>query len=262
MDVGTIVILNCSKPVSSPLYITTAPCITGLYSSTTSFNWSSYALINPIASDVRDFCTISSWTWVQWPMEINSFNYELIHNIMADGFVIGFDIFSVKRTFFCFFDVYSIYRGQACGSKYYYGGVLNDIVIWIIGAIIVLLGSKQALVYDLMSNGSLDKHIFADKSDKFLDYQKIYEIALGVARGIEYLHQGCDMQILHFDIKPHNILLDKNFTPKVSDFGLAKLYPTNHSIVSLTAARGTLGYMAPELLYKNIGRVSYKADVL
>jgi len=89
----------------------------------------------------------------------------------------------------------------------------------------------------------------------------MFDIALGVARGIEYLHQGCDMQILHFDIKPHNILLDENFTPKVSDFGLAKLYPVNDSIVSLTAARGTLGYMAPELFYKNIGGVSYKADV-
>ncbi|KAF7848810.1 hypothetical protein BT93_L1539 [Corymbia citriodora subsp. variegata] len=122
-------------------------------------------------------------------------------------------------------------------------------------------GSKQALVYDLMSNGSLDKHIFGKEGDKFLDIKKIYEIALGVARGIEYLHRGCDMQILHFDIKPHNILLDKNFTPKVSDFGLAKLYPTDYSIVSLTAARGTLGYMAPELFYKSIGGVSYKADV-
>ncbi|KAF7848189.1 hypothetical protein BT93_L2209 [Corymbia citriodora subsp. variegata] len=69
------------------------------------------------------------------------------------------------------------------------------------------------------------------------------------------------MQILHFDIKPHNILLDKNFTPKVSDFGLAKLYPIDHSIVTMTAARGTLGYIAPELFYKNIGGVSYKADV-
>ena len=82
-----------------------------------------------------------------------------------------------------------------------------------------------------------------------------------VGRGIEYLHQGCDIQILHFDIKPHNILLDENFTPKVSDFGLAKLYPPNESIVSLTAARGTLGYMAPKLFYMNIGGVSYKADV-
>ncbi|MED6187191.1 hypothetical protein PIB30_074109 [Stylosanthes scabra] len=67
--------------------------------------------------------------------------------------------------------------------------------------------------------------------------------------------------ILHFDIKPHNILLDENFIPKVSDFGLAKLYPLDNSIVSLTAARGTIGYMAPELFYQNIGAVSYKADV-
>lgn len=69
------------------------------------------------------------------------------------------------------------------------------------------------------------------------------------------------MQILHFDIKPHNILLDENFIPKISDFGLAKLYPTNNNTVPLTAARGTIGYMAPELIYKNIGSVSYKADV-
>ncbi|GKU89110.1 hypothetical protein SLEP1_g3297 [Rubroshorea leprosula] len=89
----------------------------------------------------------------------------------------------------------------------------------------------------------------------------MFEIALGVARGIEYLHRGCQMQILHFDIKPHNILLDDNFNPKVSDFGLAKLYPIDDSFVSLTAARGTPGYIAPELFYKNIGGVSYKADV-
>ncbi|KAK3403999.1 hypothetical protein EUGRSUZ_K00361 [Eucalyptus grandis] len=122
-------------------------------------------------------------------------------------------------------------------------------------------GSKQSFVYDFMSNGSLDKHIFTDEGNKFLDYRKIYEIALGVARGIEYLHRGSDMQILHFDIKPHNILLDQHFTPKVSDFGLARLYPTDHSIVSLTVARGTFGYMAPELFYKNIGGVSHKAEV-
>ncbi|XP_030467109.2 PR5-like receptor kinase [Syzygium oleosum] len=121
--------------------------------------------------------------------------------------------------------------------------------------------SKQALVYDFMSNGSLDKHIFSKDGNDSLDYKKIYEISLGVARGIEYLHRGCDVQILHFDIKPHNILLDQNFTPKVSDFGLARLFPANHDIVSLTAARGTLGYMAPELFYKDIGGVSYKADV-
>ncbi|XP_030540077.2 rust resistance kinase Lr10-like [Rhodamnia argentea] len=122
-------------------------------------------------------------------------------------------------------------------------------------------GSKQALVYDFMRNGSLDKHIFSQGQGSSLDCKEVYEIALGVARGIEYLHRGCNMQILHFDIKPHNILLDEDFTPKVSDFGLARLYPTNYNTVSLTAARGTLGYMAPELVYKNLGSISYKADV-
>jgi serine/threonine protein kinase len=122
-------------------------------------------------------------------------------------------------------------------------------------------GSKRALVYEFMPNGSLNTFIFSPEVSIILSHDKMYDIALGVARGIEYLHQGCDMQILHFDIKPHNILLDENFTPKVSDFGLAKLYPVDESIVSLTAARGTLGYMAPELFYKNIGGVSYKADV-
>ncbi|GLT72739.1 hypothetical protein SLA2020_446460 [Shorea laevis] len=122
-------------------------------------------------------------------------------------------------------------------------------------------GSKRALVYEFMPNGSLNKYIFSPEVSTLLSYDKMYDIALGVARGIEYLHQGCAMQILHFDIKPHNILLDENFAPKVSDFGLAKLYPVDDSIVSLTAARGTLGYMAPELFYKNIGGVSYKADV-
>ncbi|KAM5584992.1 hypothetical protein ABKV19_004397 [Rosa sericea] len=121
--------------------------------------------------------------------------------------------------------------------------------------------SNRALVYDFMSNGSLEKYIFSQQGAISLSCEKIFEIAVGVARGIQYLHQGCDMQILHFDLKPHNILLDENFTAKVSDFGLARLYPLDNSIVSLTAARGTIGYMAPELFYKNIGGVSYKADV-
>ncbi|KAB2627103.1 receptor-like protein kinase [Pyrus ussuriensis x Pyrus communis] len=122
-------------------------------------------------------------------------------------------------------------------------------------------GSKRALVYDFMPNGSLDKYIYSKEGSLPLTIKTMYEISLGVAQGIEYLHQGCEMQILHFDIKPHNILLDENFKAKVSDFGLAKLYPVDNSIVSLTAARGTMGYIAPELFYKNIGGVSYKADV-
>ncbi|KAB2043815.1 hypothetical protein ES319_D01G045200v1 [Gossypium barbadense] len=119
---------------------------------------------------------------------------------------------------------------------------------------------KQALVYDFMINGSLDKFIFSSGSSS-LSWEKMFEIVVGVGLGIEYLHNGCAMKILHFDIKPHNILLDDNFNPKVSDFGLAKLYPVNNSIISLTAAHGTFGYMASELFYKSIGGISYKADV-
>ena len=122
-------------------------------------------------------------------------------------------------------------------------------------------GKKRGLIYEYMPNGSLDKYIFSKEGSAPLRHEKIYEISLGIAHGIAYLHQGCDVQILHFDIKPHNILLDNNFTPKVSDFGLARLYPTKDGSIILTAIRGTLGYMAPELFYKNIGGVSYKADV-
>ncbi|CAN4083699.1 unnamed protein product [Withania somnifera] len=122
-------------------------------------------------------------------------------------------------------------------------------------------GKKCALVYDFMPKGSLDKYITSQEGSPRLSWQRKYDIVLGVARGIEYLHRGCDVRILHFDIKPHNILLDENFIPKISDFGLAKLYPTDNSIVTLTAARGTIGYVAPELISRSIGAISYKADV-
>ncbi|XP_051120101.1 LEAF RUST 10 DISEASE-RESISTANCE LOCUS RECEPTOR-LIKE PROTEIN KINASE-like 2.1 isoform X1 [Andrographis paniculata] len=123
--------------------------------------------------------------------------------------------------------------------------------------------SKYALVYEFLPNGSLDRYIFNEQSLGVLalTLDKMFEIALGVARGIGYLHHGCDMQILHFDIKPHNILLDENFNPKISDFGLARLHPTNESFINLTGARGTMGYMAPEIFYRNMGGISYKADI-
>ncbi|KAM5551352.1 hypothetical protein ABKV19_026266 [Rosa sericea] len=122
-------------------------------------------------------------------------------------------------------------------------------------------GSKRALIYEYMSKGSLDKHIFPKEGLISLSCKEAFEISLGVARGIDYLHQGCDMKILHFDIKPHNILLDEKFVPKISDFGLARLCPLDDSSLILTAARGTTGYIAPEFFYKNIGGVSNKADM-
>ncbi|KAH1035670.1 hypothetical protein GYH30_055591 [Glycine max] len=125
-------------------------------------------------------------------------------------------------------------------------------------------GSKRALVYEFMSNGSLEKFIFEEnvvKTDRQLDCQTIYHIAVGVARGLEYLHQGCNTRILHFDIKPHNILLDENFNPKISDFGLAKICTRKESMISIFGARGTAGYIAPEVFSRNFGAVSHKSDV-
>ncbi|XP_057798688.1 uncharacterized protein LOC131014665 [Salvia miltiorrhiza] len=121
--------------------------------------------------------------------------------------------------------------------------------------------SKRALIFDFMPNGSLEKYIFKGEKASSLDWDMKFKIAIGVARGVEYLHRGCDIQILHFDIKPHNILLDDKFVPKISDFGLAKLCSIEKDTVTMTAARGTIGYVAPELINRSIGGVSYKADV-
>ncbi|XP_058099701.1 rust resistance kinase Lr10-like [Magnolia sinica] len=99
--------------------------------------------------------------------------------------------------------------------------------------------SRRALVYEFMANGSLDS----------------------TARGIAFLHDECRVRILHCDIKPHNILLDQRFTPKVSDFGLAQALNREISHASLTRGRGTPGYAPPEMWLMNHGPVTSKSDV-
>ncbi|KAH6799300.1 hypothetical protein C2S51_035784 [Perilla frutescens var. frutescens] len=125
-------------------------------------------------------------------------------------------------------------------------------------------GNQRALVYEFMPNKSLDKFISKSglvKADCGLDLNKLYKIAVGVAKGLEYLHTGCNTRIVHFDIKPQNILLDEEFCPKISDFGLAKLCKRKQSVLSMLGARGTIGYIAPEVFSRNFGGVSHKSDV-
>ncbi|EXB55392.1 G-type lectin S-receptor-like serine/threonine-protein kinase [Morus notabilis] len=102
-----------------------------------------------------------------------------------------------------------------------------------------------ALVYEYMNNGSLDKFLFRENG--VLGFAKLHEIALGTARGIAYLHEECQQRIIHYDIKPGNILLDADFAPKVADFGLAKLCNRENTHITMTGGRGTPGYAAPEL---------------
>ncbi|KAK7315416.1 hypothetical protein VNO77_33962 [Canavalia gladiata] len=112
-------------------------------------------------------------------------------------------------------------------------------------------GRHRLLVYEFMKNGSLDNFLFQteEHSGKLLNWEYRYNIALGTARGITYLHEECRDCIVHCDIKPENILLDENYIAKVSDFGLAKLVnPKDHRHRTLTSVRGTRGYLAPEWL--------------
>ncbi|XP_034705957.1 LEAF RUST 10 DISEASE-RESISTANCE LOCUS RECEPTOR-LIKE PROTEIN KINASE-like 2.4 isoform X1 [Vitis riparia] len=125
-------------------------------------------------------------------------------------------------------------------------------------------GHKRALIYEFMPNGSLEKYTYDENKPRKmppLGWEKIYQIAIGIAHGLEYLHSGCNTRILHLDIKPQSILLDQDFTPKICDFGLAKLCPTKESSMSLLSARGTVGYVAPEVFSRNFGVVSHKSDV-
>ncbi|XP_052204419.1 LEAF RUST 10 DISEASE-RESISTANCE LOCUS RECEPTOR-LIKE PROTEIN KINASE-like 2.1 isoform X8 [Diospyros lotus] len=135
--------------------------------------------------------------------------------------------------------------------------------------VVALLGfcferKRRALVYEFMANGSLDRFIHNDESQTtncHLEWRTMYQIVVGIARGLEYLHRGCSTRIVHFDIKPHNILLDEDFCPKISDFGLAKLCQRKQSIMSMLGTRGTIGYIAPELFSRAFGGVSHKSDV-
>ncbi|KAG9135244.1 hypothetical protein Leryth_013517 [Lithospermum erythrorhizon] len=120
-------------------------------------------------------------------------------------------------------------------------------------------GTHRLLAYEFMANGSLEKWLFKKNKEEFmLDWDTRYNIAVGTAKGLAYLHEDCDVKIVHCDIKPENVLLDDNFSAKVSDFGLAKLMNREQSFV-FTTLRGTRGYLAPEWITNYA--ISEKSDV-
>ncbi|KAK8540144.1 hypothetical protein V6N13_048772 [Hibiscus sabdariffa] len=112
------------------------------------------------------------------------------------------------------------------------------------------------LVYDLMPNGSLDKALFEAKTP--LPWLHRHKILLGVASALAYLHQECDRQVIHRDVKTSNIMLDEAFNAKLGDFGLARQVEHDKS-PDATVAAGTMGYLAPE--YFLTGRATDKTDV-
>ncbi|KAK6275076.1 hypothetical protein POUND7_004785 [Theobroma cacao] len=118
-------------------------------------------------------------------------------------------------------------------------------------------GIQRLLVYEFMPNRSLEHHLFSTTST--LPWKTRLEIMLGAAEGLTYLHEGLEVKVIYRDFKSSNVLLDENFKPKLSDFGLAREGPTGDRTHVSTAVVGTYGYAAPE--YVETGHLTIQSDI-
>ncbi|TVU34884.1 hypothetical protein EJB05_16739, partial [Eragrostis curvula] len=118
---------------------------------------------------------------------------------------------------------------------------------------------ERMLVYEYMHNQSLDTFIFDERKRSYLRWQQRYDIILGIARGLQYLHEDSRFRIIHRDLKASNVLLDRNMEPKISDFGIARMFGSDQTSEYTGKIIGTYGYMSPE--YAMDGIISTKSDV-
>ncbi|EOA12977.1 hypothetical protein CARUB_v10025960mg [Capsella rubella] len=119
---------------------------------------------------------------------------------------------------------------------------------------------EKILVYEFLENSSLDRYLFDTTRGSLLNWEYRMKITLGIVRGLVYLHHDSRFRIIHLDLKPANVLLDKDMSPKISDFGMAKILGGDETEAHVTTVKGTFsGYIAPE--YRNDGTISVKSDV-
>ncbi|KAL1567080.1 G-type lectin S-receptor-like serine/threonine-protein kinase0 [Salvia divinorum] len=120
-------------------------------------------------------------------------------------------------------------------------------------------GEERMLVYEYMTNKSLDLILFDQVKRRILDWPRRFDIINGIARGLTYLHQDSRLRVIHRDLKASNIVLDSDMVPKISDFGLARICGGNETGAKTSRVVGTYGYMSPE--YAVDGLFSVKSDV-
>ncbi|XP_021842535.2 G-type lectin S-receptor-like serine/threonine-protein kinase At1g11330 [Spinacia oleracea] len=119
-------------------------------------------------------------------------------------------------------------------------------------------GEEKMLVYEYMPNKSLDAFLFNSQRQEHLSWEKRFSVIEGICRGLLYLHRDSRLRIVHRDLKPSNILLDEDLNPKISDFGMARIFGGNQDQANTRRVVGTYGYMSPEY---TMGHFSEKSDV-
>ncbi|XP_059661969.1 G-type lectin S-receptor-like serine/threonine-protein kinase At1g11330 isoform X2 [Cornus florida] len=120
-------------------------------------------------------------------------------------------------------------------------------------------GEEKMLVYEFMPNSSLDAFLFGSSKKAILNWDQRCNIIEGIARGLLYLHRDSRLRVIHRDLKASNVLLDEDMNPKISDFGMARIFRGNQTLANTNRVVGTYGYMSPE--YAMGGIFSEKSDV-